>query len=760
MPPVKSHIPPSSGRLPDIFPGFTKPESTDKYPPLHEQFVHFLRASFLDQVGDPAERQATEETERLREKCRAGNPFPLIAHQWPFLVIPPESPDHAIFRENLSRIGEAKITDAMRAAILDPSNPVLRLDWWQHIVIAGFFDPTIGEISIKGCTGAGKGSSVSTANNLWFDVYHEARVHVSGRDFSHAVNNIFAEVMKWRRQMRHPYPARELGQSIEGNEKSHYIHIVNPSTTSATAGEAFSGAHGENTLWNFDESTSHPDSFFDNAAKNARTIIKLANPRTMAGRFRRDFEALEDINSIGIVPGTLRMRLCVTVGGPDCINVARERLKEPVGPKKGITINGTHYAEGTPIPADDFEHVKLLIPNQIDLAKFRSIMASPDKRVEVPVFGLGRFPDEDPESQVILSSWLHAHEQHWQKLVESGIRIPVTCVGLDVAASLDGDPSVLAAGSEVGIAGIHEKHIKSPKGVALWACGVCSKHFKVQLREGKLPVVVDCSGGYGGGVVENLREMGVWVIEFMGNATSDINPRMWGNLRAQSYATLGARLDPSGPFSEIPEDYDPETHGPLIHSNPWAIPLVANVGRGEKETVNDRLRRELVAPEKKYASDGIRFHIESKDDVKKKLNGQSPDYADAATMLWHGITVFRNLQSYFASYSGPLTVWPQPTAEQSEWLERDDAKRSAKLQRENAESIYAGFGIDVAKAGSYNDDSHGGDSSVGDGGSESGSAAVDGGGSGVSPTLEWLRQRYGDGGESERGGKFDRFFGE
>lgn len=723
-------------RLPPVFPGFENPDSAGKYPPLHLQLPEFIRASFLDSLGDPSERQATEETERLRELCRNGNPFPLIAHQWPFLVIPPESPDHDIFRDNLKRIDEAKITDAMRAAILHSDNPTLRLDWWQYIIIAGFFDSTIGEISIKGNTGAGKGGSVSVAINLWYDVYGESRCHVTGRDFSHAVNNIFAEVMKWRVRMTAPSYGRELEQSIEGDEKSHYIHIVNPSVTSRTAGEAFSGAHGGNTIWTFDESTSHPDSFFDNAAKNARTIVKLANPRTMAGRFRRDFEALDDINSIGIVPGVLRMRLCVTTGGPDCINVARERLKEPVGPKGGIAIGDKVYDEGQPIPSEDFERVKLLIPNQIDLAKFRSIIASPDKRVEVPVFGYGRFPDEDPESQVVLSSWLSAHENHFYNLVESGVKIPVNAVGVDVGRSLDSDPSVIAAGSEIGIAAFHELHCRSTIGVARWVCGTLTKKHGVNLREGKIPVVVDATG-IGSGVVDQLREMGVWVIEFYGNATADINSRLWANLRTQVYATLGGRLDPSGPFSEIPADYDPARDGPLVHSNPWAIPA------------NDRFRREITAPEKKFANDMIRFGIEPKELIKQKLNGQSPDYADAATYLWHAVTVFRNLQSYFASYNGPLTVWPQPNREQAEWLQREDEKRAAKI-RHDRDSAYAGLGIDLSNAASDNAETADGETGQQPGAREQQGPA--------SPTLDWLRQRYGGG--SDNGDKFSGLFGE
>lgn len=331
MPPAKSHIPPSSGRLPPIFPGFTKPESTDKYPPLHEQFVHFLRASFLDQVGDPAERQATEETERLREKCRAGNPFPLIAHQWPFLVIPPESPDHAIFRDNLQQVSEHPIIDELKSVILDGTNPTLRLDWWQHLALAGAFNKRIGEVYLAGGTGVGKGACSCLAVNLWYDVFDQAKIHLTGTNWDRCNAQVYAEVKKWME-------GKSKDVSAPKND-NHFIRILNPDLSDKGADKKFSGAHGPATFFLFDEANIHPDLWVENARRPALKIFALANPRAMLGWFWRAFETMKDGVVVETIPGPMRLMLRMRIGGLHCLNIRYHRLKIPVAPKGGLKID-------------------------------------------------------------------------------------------------------------------------------------------------------------------------------------------------------------------------------------------------------------------------------------------------------------------------------------------------------------------------------------------------------------------------------------
>lgn len=325
-----------------------KPNSNSPVPlgmPLMDFFAHQMANNALVRGEFPVRPKSDEElaierdrgrTEELREQCRRGNPFPLVAWQWPELVV--TQPDQIpIFRENLQRVADEAVTDQVKRVCLDPSIPVLRLDWWQHLLLAATFDPAIGEIYISGGVGVGKGFSSAIAANLWYDV-HESRIHLTGRDRDHARNNIFGEFAMWRSRMKHPFPGSLTSESLRYDER-HYAILLNPDVSSPTAGEAFSGRHGRRTAYQFDECSALPVSFIDNAARNAYIIFALSNPRTMSGWFRQAFEQLPDMNKIGMTMGRVRMRLCMSVGGGQCLNVRYKRLKVPVAPRGGIEID-------------------------------------------------------------------------------------------------------------------------------------------------------------------------------------------------------------------------------------------------------------------------------------------------------------------------------------------------------------------------------------------------------------------------------------
>jgi len=514
------------------------------------------------------------------------------------------------------------LTDEMQAVLLETDTelmPHLRIDWWQKILLAGLFDPKIGEIFIKGATGVGKGGSSAIGLNLWYDALDESRIHLTSRDYQHCKAGIYGEVCKWRNKMDDTIPGtRVMSREMVGDERN-YVKILNPSVNDPTAGEKFSGAHAGNTLYCFDEASAAPDEFYKNALKNTRMIMALSNPRTMGGWFRSAYDELDDPNSIGVVPGRLRMRLCMTAGGQDCINVAQGRLKNPVAPKGGLEIGGKEYKEGDLIQKNHLETVKPLIPSQIDLAQFRSILSSPDKRIEVPVFGHGKFPEDDPDYQVISASWLKRHQDAWRD------NLPVTCFGFDVARSLDGDRTVLCAGSDEGVAAFHEYRRPTTVKVVDEALKIAIQYYGIDLTKGKNPVCVDMVG-VGSGVGDILAERGVWVIEFFGNGSAKVIPKHHGNLRTESYSLLGQRLDPAGPFGNLP----------------FPIPPLED------------LAKELSAPEKIRGKDLIRFNIEPKEKVKKKLQGHSPDLADALTYLFHATAEYHNLSSFFEQYHRPL----------------------------------------------------------------------------------------------------------
>jgi hypothetical protein len=572
-------------------------------------------------------------TETFREKCRNGNPFPLIAYQWPQLLVTDEA-EQEFFRFFPQDVLE-RLTPGVRAAIAEPTNPVLRLDWWQLIIIAGFFDETIGELFIKGATGCGKGCAVSIANCLWFDIYHESRVTLTGRDWTHAILTIFGEVKQWFQRMKFPAQCRVLGNEISDGER-HYVRVLNPDVSSSTAGEAFSGAHGSNTIYTFDEATSHPDSFFENAEKNARKIIALANPRTLSGRFRDAFKPLGNrIDEIGVCYGNLGNRLCVTIGGPDCMNVRQGRLRTAVAPAGGITINGTAYTAGDPLTKPDHAAVRPLISNQIDLNQFRTICSKGDPRL-VGVFAYGRFPTEDPDKQVIMRSWLDFHLEAYKSALPD-----IECFALDVARSKNGDKTCLAAGGQHGCRELTFWQYNDISMTCSHVVSTIREKYAIDLRGGRHPIVVDMDG-LGCGAGDILRASGCWVIEFRGNAGSEVDPRIYGNARAEAYGTLGRRLNPDDRWRGIA----------------WALPY------------DEDLFEELTAPEKVYSSDGLRFHITPKNtppgrensvSVKDKI-GRSPDKADAVVYLFAGVRILHDLNEWFRQSQAPLAAWPQPAS--------------------------------------------------------------------------------------------------
>jgi hypothetical protein len=149
------------------------------------------------QVGEGADAEAA------RKLARDGNPFPLVGVQWPELLV--TEPEEAVFFEG---------------SIGDWLNPCLRMDPWQRQVLAASFDVTVGEIAMKGCTGAGKGAISAMVANLLFDVYNPCRINVTSETFRHASKNLFGEILKWRDRMECPSSGNALSTEITDTERS------------------------------------------------------------------------------------------------------------------------------------------------------------------------------------------------------------------------------------------------------------------------------------------------------------------------------------------------------------------------------------------------------------------------------------------------------------------------------------------------------------------------------------------------------------
>ena len=110
-------------------------------------------------------------------------------------------------------------------------------------------------------------------------------------------------------------------------------------------------------------------------------------------------------------------------------------------------------------------------------------------------------------------------------------------------------------------------------------------------------VFVDITGGYGGGVVDRLREQGFAEVRGVNFGSQALDHKIYGNKRAEMWAGLRG----------------------------WLM--------DGADIVNDPvLRRHLTAPMDRPDSSG-KLMLEKKDDIRKRL-GLSPDRADAAALTF------------------------------------------------------------------------------------------------------------------------------
>jgi hypothetical protein len=517
------------------------------------------------------------------------------------------TPDEIAAAEDKARKGDC-------AELIKFMWPGICLDGFQLVIINSVLSPYRTETLVKGCTRPGKGFSMSVAVCLWFHLFEKSKVVLTGPSHEHIKHNLFAEIAMLFRQMKYKCPGECRTDSIVDLEREdHYIVVSSPRD-----GEGFSGQHGPKTLFAIDEATIFPEALYLDARKQAAHIIALANPRCLSGWFRDAFPKV-DPDVTQVIDTSFGNRQLVTVGGLDCANVIEGRLERPIGPKDGITIDGREFKQGEPIPPEYFKKVKLLIPNQLDLGRFRDIMANADPRHR-DVFALGKFPTEDALKQIVLASWLDRHREAW-KLTEDASHIDVTAFGLDLGASETGDASVLAVGGEKGCKKLYSNKDADTMKTVHWAIQTASANG-IDLGAGRNPICVDADT-WGKGVSDRLRELGCWVLEFHGQKTAD-EPRLYENARSEAWGEFGQRLDPNGPWGAEKEAA-------------FGIPP-------DRELVE-----ELTVVEKVYGRDPFRFGLTPKDRTRAKKDGdqetirdkigRSPDRADAVVYLWRAISL-------------------------------------------------------------------------------------------------------------------------
>lgn len=204
---------------------------------------------------------------------------------------------------------------------------------------------------------------------------------------------------------------------------------------------------------------------------------------------------------------------------------------------------------------------------------------------------------KDHPNQVIPSAWIAAAQERWSERPPVGA--PMTAIGVDVAQG-GSDETVLAPRYDAWFAPlIAVPGVETPLPSDVAALVV--KH-----RRDQAAVIVDCGGGYGGGVVERLGENNIATVGHKGSNKSH------GRSKDRAYTFVNRRAEVWWRFREA---LDPEQHG----GSPIAIPNDAVV------------RSDLAAPQFFMTPRGIQ--IEEKDEIKKRI-GRSPDKGDAIVLSW------------------------------------------------------------------------------------------------------------------------------
>ncbi|QDU17909.1 hypothetical protein CA11_57600 [Gimesia maris] len=521
----------------------------------------------------------------------------------------------------------SELETAIRQARSGQIRPYVELQWpeavlddWQWDILESLFDLTIRRVFVKGNTGCGKGAAAGIACCTYFHICNDAKIIITRDSVRTAQKIAFGEVDKWWRKMRFKPPGKLLTSGVFDNNQ-HSISLANPQHI-----EGFRGAHSPHVFFWFDEATApNLEDKYKLANTQAKKFLALSNPSTLSGTFRDSFPVVNPDKTQTIIDQYGNTR-CITVSGWECTNVKEKCLEQPVAPIGGIKISDNYYPHGSPIAADDFEKVQPRIPGQTCYDEFMALLNDADPLIR-NVYALGKFPDQDPDKQVILPDWLIEPVKFWTRWNRLCLRareqfhilalklleqiLPVEGFGLDVAASRFGDASVLAVGGRYGIRAIHECQFSDTQQTMSWVLETANSHG-VDLEQGIVPIAIDWGGGYGNAVGDPLKKRNVNVIEIHGNASSNLDSKKYANKRAELYGEAARRLDPAGDFRMMP----------------FALPD------------NQRLKAELVAPEKIYAGhDGEKYYITPKGRRGSDANyngktlheilGRSPDRADA-----------------------------------------------------------------------------------------------------------------------------------
>lgn len=341
-------------------------------------------------------------------------------------------------------------------------------------------------------------------------------------------------------------------------------------TAKANETDRFSGWHAKNgVLVIVDEAAGVPSSITDEALAGILTgdgsrMLQIGNPTSPLGPFYRSFRHPE----------------------PDSRRRHFSAFSTPNFLRSGVVESDLFDgAWRDKVAAAGIERPYLIDPAWAARWGNRWGRQSPIYAAKV----LGEFPATDVNSLIPLA-WVEAAFDRYRAWIESGVeRGAGGALGVDVARFGDDQTAAYRAADSDGVKVATLEFCRSQIPTSE-TTGLVRR----AVRERGCDPRVDADG-LGAGVVDQLAELGEYVVEIHGGG-APMDSQQFKNWRAEAYWSLRDQLDPDkGATLAIEPDSD--------------------------------LQEELVETRYKLLSGG-QIQIESKDELKRRL-GRSPDRADA-----------------------------------------------------------------------------------------------------------------------------------
>lgn len=510
----------------------------------------------------------------------------------------------------------------------DAGQEMMRAEWWsmQRQACELVFNGDKDRIAIAAAVGVGKSYIAAAIAVLWLAAFPNGKVTFIGPR-SDTLKKItwmeFAAALKAEAAgsgfLTGSMARSAMEYNITPDGKWQAVGVVVPSN----AQEGIQGSHRVNQLVIVDEASGVPSWVFDKIdgwlTSDNNRLLMISNATRNTGTFYDAF-----------TPGAAHRYNTMAISVYDTPNFTEE-----------------HKELG--------EHTLAHLPRPERVAAQRAEFERKGRTSEIQWQLMAEFPDQSDKA-VINAKLLSAARQRCLTDDSRDVLWADPVFGFDAAREGD-DTCVLALAQGPRCRLIDSwGQATNPESARRIAVEV-RKHFALMreqkalhgrtLHESDVWINMD-EVGNGGGIIDTLREIfaetgeSFNVVGFKGgmSPTLDSNVGRFKNKRSEAWWTLRELLHEQEALLAEGQGEGMDLPGFMAD---WEIERDHRAGlRSQNELGADTLAEELLAPDFKHVGVGL-IQVEAKEVTKKRLNGHSPDYADAVLHCYAPIDKIRGV---------------------------------------------------------------------------------------------------------------------